>query len=198
MSEPEIQELTFQLQGLEISVRVSVRPTTGPVSPGASSFVRVEELSEPSSSTHLTTAQENRLLDTAVPGELAAISLPALAHLENRLRGTDTLWTPRARLARACWAGVCARRKLEGDFPTIPQATSPDIPFRNTIYVILSAPDLLQGGWSTSYQTFISACGGVGASRFHPRTVCHAFPARAEVEAFLWGARRQWPPQLED
>ena len=52
----------------------------------------------------------------------------------------------------------------------------------------------MAGVWTSDYPAFIEACGRSHDFDFHRNTVCQAFATRTEGDAFLCGARRQWPP----
>ena len=199
----EEQELSFQFENLQISIRVTVRPlTTASVSRASGSGVEVAaeadrglaveaEFIDPY---HITFDLEERALAALTAPDLSALPLPFLRHLEPRLRGSDSEWTSRARLARAFRAGCAAYRRLNGEFSEV---SSPGIPFRNTIYIILCCPRYPAGVWTSDYTAFIEACGRSHDSDFHRNTVCQAFATRTEGDAFLCGARRQWPSQLQ-
>eukprot|EP00438_Fugacium_kawagutii_P003918 Skav224639 [mRNA] locus=scaffold1918:36700:37287:+ [translate_table: standard] len=188
----EVQELSFLFRQLEITVRVSVRNVGESASPSAASFVQVSEL--PASDFPVLSSQDQQQLLAAVgPEALLQIRLPFLQTFERSLRGEHSRWTPAARLARAYRAGVIARLRLSGEY--LPE-TSLEVPFRNSVYIILRSPAYPEGAWTSQYQAFIAACGGNRTQSFHRDTVCQALPTRAESEAFLLGAHRTWPQQL--
>lgn len=135
------------------------------------------------------------LLDARIPSDFDPVDLQPVSHLFRRLRATHCRWSPEARLGRALAVGVAARRQLEDE-----QIVSgvPDIPFPNKIYVILrGGPSSSAPGWTEHYLTFIAAEVKGPHSRFHPDVVCHAFPTHSEAEAYCIGARRPWPPMLQ-
>eukprot|EP00435_Cladocopium_sp_Y103_P068978 s198_g32.t1 len=74
--------------------------------------------------------------NTIDPVALAEFDFPELIAQSTRLRGSDRIWVPRARVARAVRAGIFARGRLEGQAFSS-QSESPGIPYRNTIYVVL-------------------------------------------------------------
>ncbi len=198
----QVQELSFSFEQLEISVRVSVRarPTTTEDRPSQSSELVLDASVAPgadpltSDPFGISIELEDRVLAADSVSELAVLVLPFLTHLERQLRGGDSQWTPRARLARAFRAGVAAFRRLNG---IITEESSLATPYRNSIYIILRAPSLPSGGWTGNYSIFINRCGGSGHHSFDSSTVCHAFATRAEGEAYLCGARRRWPSLLQ-
>ena len=197
----EEQELVFEFSQLRISVRVTVEPIAGASSTGP---VGVVSVAAGASSTPppepvivdpylISVDLENQVLQADRAERLAEL-LPFLRAWETRLRGQDPVWTPRARLARAFRAGVAACRRLEGQFV---EASSPVIPFQNSIYIILRSPSLPAGGWTTNYSLFICNCGRNATSDFDRTTVCQSLATRVEADAFLLGARRPWPSQLQ-
>lgn len=199
--EAEIQELSFQFSNLQINIRVTVTPTTGEASSGSSDPVvttsvarRGPQEEEYHEHFPITEELEEQTLAAQTPGQLAELPLVFLRAFESRLRGADPHWTSRARLARAFRAGLAARLRLDGI--TCP-ATSPSIPFRNTYYIILRSPDLPRGGWTSDYGRFIARTGRSYDRDFSSTGVCHAFATRTEVDAYLVGARRVWPPQIQ-
>ena len=199
--QPEVQELSFRFANLQVSVRVAVTPisSTTPTetanlvvtSSAARSGPEEEEYNEwfPFSE-----ELEEQTLAAQSASELADLPLVFLQAWERRLRGGDPSWTNRARLARAFRAGLAAPRRLDGI--TCP-ASSPSIPFRNTYYIILRSPSVPRGGWTADYGLFIGNTGRSYDRDFSSNCVCHAFATRTETEAYLVGARRVWPPQLQ-
>lgn len=174
--DPEVQELTFTFSRFQISVQVRVRD----LGPGSDSpdFEFVTGPAQPTG--QLSSELEDRVLAATSPEEHAALNLNFLAHLERRLTGSDSVWSPKTRLGRAFKAGVVAKHLLSGSGPTATQ--TPSVPFRNTIYVILRSPSLPQGGWTLGYSKSISECGGNHRDGDFPRTtVCHAFASRTEA-----------------
>lgn len=200
-SETEVQELTFQFQHLEISVQVRIRPRAGSTvssTPSVEVAARTSPGVEPEEvavveQVPISRELEEQVLGASLAPDLAAVPLPFLRYLEDRLRGGDSQWTPRARLARAFRAGVAAHRRLIGEFC---ESSSPGIPYRNSIYIILRCPNHPHGIWTSDYSLFISNCGGNQYSDFDRNCVSHAYATRAEGDAFLQGARRRWPPAL--
>lgn len=197
----EVQELTFQFSNLQINIRVSVTPTSGVTASGSGDPVVTSSVTHrgPQDEEYhehfpFTEELEEQTLAAATPGQLAELPLVFLRGLESRLRGGDPSWTSRARLARAFRAGLAARLRLDGI--TCPVA-SPSIPFRNSYYIILRSPDLPRGGWTSDYGRFIARTGRSYDRDFSSTCVCHAFATRTEVEAYLVGSRRVWPPQIQ-
>ena len=79
------------------------------------------------------------------PTALSQLPLNHLSYLLGKLRGSDKLWTPAARIGRAFKAGSVARIRLEGGVSGI---SSEGIPFRNSYYVVLQGPDKSPGFWT--------------------------------------------------
>lgn len=195
-SEPEVQELSFRFGQLEISVRVSVRAVPEPASPSVSSFIHIEEESNPSlPESGVSTDFEDRLIAADTPEAFSGFFPQCLEYLVGRLRGTDRLWNSRARLVRAFRAGILSGRRAEG---LICAGSSPSLPYRNSVYIILVSADYPQGCWTHDYSKFSRACGGSGSRSFGRNTVCQSLPSLTEAEAFLIGAgQRQWPQKLD-
>lgn len=193
-SEPEeLQELTFNFSRFSISVQVRVTERF-PGASGSQPGPDFELVASEGPAIQFSSEVENQVLAASTPAEYAALDLGFLSHFERRLTGSHTIWTPKARVARAFKAGLIAFNLLGRSGPTATE--TPAIPFRNTIYLILRSPSLPQGGWTLSYQKFIDQCGGNQHGAFHSTTVCHAFATRTEADIYLVGARKQWPQQL--
>ena len=129
-------------------------------------------------------------------GELVPDFLLYLAN-DPALDSLDPHWHPRARIGRALRAGISARRVLDEEFDK--QAQSPALPFRNRIYICLRRVRTDEGWWTESYLVYwqcIQVTGPAEIEAIQDHSVSHAFPTRAEGEAFLRGARRQWPRYL--
>eukprot|EP00438_Fugacium_kawagutii_P032233 Skav231693 [mRNA] locus=scaffold597:1127874:1128491:+ [translate_table: standard] len=196
----QIESVTFRLANLEISI--AARVVEEEVSSTASGFELVTDTPTPGVAFSSGTPSypqdrglENRVLAASTPRELEELSLLFLGFLTGRLRATGSEWTPRARIARAFQCGIAAGRRLSSETCSF---AAQAIPFRNTVYVVLRVPDL-EPFWTSSYGTYISAVGSQSppsGSEFHPESVSHAFPTKAEAEAYCVGARRPWPRQL--
>ena len=200
-SEPtEVRELAFQFSNLQISIRVAVTPVGGtqssttPASTAPAIDLSALEV-EPTQPGGFPVPEslERAALAATSPEELQALPLGFLQHLQSRLHGSDSTWTPAARIGRAFRAGLAARRRLAGRYTTERSLTTP---FRNTVYVILRSPDYPEGAWSLDYDKFFAACGGNRHHDFAPETICHSFATRTEAEAYLEGAGKGWPRQL--
>lgn len=110
----------------------------------------------------------------------------------DRLRGTDRIWTARARLARAFRAGLLAQRWLQGE----PRGEiSAAIPFGNLYYIVLRGKDSGPAFWTRNYSVYHQAVFQHirGQEAFSPESVSHAFPSQAECTAYLSGSGASWP-----
>lgn len=122
------------------------------------------------------------------------MNLSPVAHFSARLRDLGAEWTGLARAGRALRAGISAREVLLGEQGAVVE--SPKLNIYNKIYVVLRAAPPHLPGWTTSlkvYRRFTHTSDG----HFHRLSVSHAFPSRAEAEAYVLGARAEWPPQYE-
>ena len=198
----ELESVTFRLANLEITV--SARPMDPTAA--ASSEVRVfepeargsgsqsasdpEEFLDPF---NISVELEERCLSAVSARLLGELPLPFLATSVSRLRGTDTVWNPRCRIARAFRAGVIARRRLDGQ---VLDHSSVVIPYRNSYYVVLRGRGNTPGFWTCNFGVYIAGVGDQnGRNSLHPDTISHGFPSHAESAAYLCGARRSWPPE---
>ena len=121
--------------------------------------------------------------------DLLALDLSPVEHLVKRLRAQSQAWGPLARLGRALRAGVIARRRLSGLGGFAP---SPSVPFTNSIYVVLRGSPGFGPCFTTSAARYFEVVGLPGGG-FHRDSISHAFPTRAEAEAYLIGAEARWP-----
>ena len=132
------------------------------------------------------------------PSDFLAVDLAPLRALadSSRLLAAGE-WTPLARLARALAAGRSARRGLlAGHYSQ--DSTAPLPPgLRSTFYLCLYCPSHPQGFWTGSAKVYFANIKGPQGERFHPQSVSHSFPSRAESAAFLLGAQAEWPPHLQ-
>ena len=225
MSEEEtqtgVEEIVFQLGNLTISVGsttssppVSVAPASsvsagdspqrvplaGPLRPQV-----VSSLPRSSASTTAvlgtsppepwTSAWRVQLLQASTPAALCEVDFAPVDHLAAALRSASSEWTPRARVTRALRAGVSARQRLDLEVGAV--VPSPSVGLGNNYYVVLRAAPSHSAGWTCSYRAYRLRVRGVGLDLFHPDSVSHAFPSRAEVEAYLIGAGEAWPPRYE-
>ena len=196
---PEVDELVLRFGELEIGI--NVRRASSPT--GASSTWELVSAADSSTGTgaslaalpHVSSNLVAQSLAASSAADFAALPLGFLDHLVNKLRGTDSAWVPQARVGRAFKAGVVASLRLEGQCSEV---KVPSIPYRISVYIILRAPGLDQGGWTPNYSTYLRAVGaGAPAGQdFHDSSVSHSFATRAEGEAFLAGAGKAWPPLL--
>ena len=198
LTEDIVDSVTVQLAGLEISITARRLPGSVPVSIGASS-------SAPSILGHLSgvpggaptfpLALGRAALAARSAADLRALELPFLDYLRPRLTGASPEWTPQARLARAFAAGFAAALRLEGETHN---HSSLGTTFRNSFYIVLRAPRHPEGFWTPNYGLYIAEVGPSSpASDFHHTSASHAFPTRAEAEAYLIGAQRPWPQSLQ-
>lgn len=200
--ESEAETVTVLLAGLEITLSAR-RVPPGSVPSGSVSISNGEGYTIGASARSVSPdffeyfaiprALERAVIRAETVELLSELHLPSLVPLAARLRGEHTIWTPSLRLARAFRAGVIARQRLSG---IVLNETSLDIPFRNTIYVALRGADSSPGFVTTSYSTFATRTGLVQGGRFHDSSICHGFPTRTEVEAYLCGSQRRWPQEL--
>ena len=182
--EDDIEEITVRIGALEVAIRGR-----------ALSTVQVEDsgysvVSAPSASASAQPRAEHPLLELSSAGDLAAYPLPELSDLVRQLRARHSTWTPAARIARAFRAGLTAQQKLAG-LQTHVQS-SPSVPFRNSLYIVLRCPQFPLGFWTSDYEVYRGAVFGPGHI-FYDDTISHAFASQAEGEAYLRGAGRQWP-----
>ena len=201
-----VEEVTVQLGNLEITLKVRQlggRSTASSsagfelVSAGGGSVaadlpIAASPTSEAAVATTSPSLEERALLATG-PASFAALPLDFLDHLKKRLSAADRSWVPAARIGRAYRAGLVARKHLDGEYCDL---CSPSLPLKNTIYVVLRTPGFLTGFWTADfsvYQRLVINCPQT-KNGFQPTSVSHAFPSRAEADAFLEGARCPWPP----
>ena len=196
-----VEELTLRFGDLELGI--NVRRAQSPS--GDSSTWEVVTHADSSGAGSVTASHTRlRVSDNLVTQTLTAVSaqelsdlpLDFLDHLTNKLRGGDSAWTPQARIGRAFKAGVVASLRLEGQYSDL---KVPTVPYRNSVYIILRAAALEQGGWTPNYGTYIRAVGAQTPSRhdFDDYSISHSFATRAEGEAYLAGAGKAWPRLLQ-
>lgn len=184
-----IETVTIQIANLELTITARV------LSEGRASSVEASAV--PAARVQVNAQLQDQALAATTPGLCSNLPIPFLDHLAPRLRGTGTSseWGPQARIGRAFRAGVVARRQLAGEYQA---GTSPAIPFRNTIYVVLR--DRIGGHsfWTHSYGVYGAAVKDPrGQEDFHQESVSHAFASRAEAEAYVAGAGEPWPQQRQ-
>ena len=193
--ENDIETVTFLLAGVRISI--SARPAAADSQGSVSGFEVVSsaasEASAPDQSPVAPSAAVDALaLEATSALAFAALPVPQVDLLERQLRGSHSTWTSRARLGRAFRAGVAARERLLGRECAI---ASPTIPFQNSIYIVLRCNSYPQGFWTSSNRAYIEV---VGDRRgLQPGSIRHALPSRAEATAFLAGAARPWPEEVQ-
>eukprot|EP00438_Fugacium_kawagutii_P034033 Skav222219 [mRNA] locus=scaffold552:275929:282761:+ [translate_table: standard] len=181
--DPLVESITVQLAGLELTI--TARPVaSGGYSRGSGSEFELVGPGSPSTFLEpLSPELQALVLETTSPLALAALPIDLDERLLRALRSSHPDWSARARLARAYRAGLAAAIRLGGELSPV---TSPAIPFRNSIYIVLRCEDYPNGFWTSSYRTYINAVGE--GSGLQPRSISHAFASRAELSAFLAGA----------
>ena len=134
------------------------------------------------------------ILEATTVALLEEIELGHLASLACWL-GEFPGWSGRARVARAYRAGVSAGQLLaRGSF--IQDASLPIPGLRNRHYICLVSSRHPGGFYTQSASTYFREIKRLQGERFCPRSISHAFGARAEVTAFLAGSGRPWPSEL--
>lgn len=157
----------------------------------AESWVRVpQDSSEPAPWSE---EWERALLAAQSAEELLQVDLSPVDHLLTRVRSSSNGFSPLARLGRALRAGVQAREKLR--YGRCSAGSTPALTLPSKIYVILEPAPGGSPGWTDDYLLFRDQVRGKHGD-LHGDSVCHAFPSRAEAEAYLLGARRPWPALL--
>lgn len=196
-----VEELVLRFGDLELGINVRRAPSPSGDSAGWEIVSAADSTAAGSAGvstiSHLVSDNlVSQTLAASTAQELANLPLEFLSHLIRKLRGNHTEWCPQARIGRAFQAGVVASLRLEGQHS---DRRSVGIPFRNSIYIILRAPGLEQGGWTPNYGTYIAAVGAAttGPRDFDDRSISHSFATRAEGEAYLAGAGRPWPRHLQ-
>lgn len=205
-----LDELVFRFRGLRISI--SAEPASSPAvgSPASSptgSFTLVESsdtgaqastgpLAEEAAS--LPTGPEDVSPDEAftevdTPEELVCLRLGPYLSLSRGL-STAGLWSPVARIARAYRAGVFAGARLRDERDYI--RASPPLPLRNRLYIVLRCAVYPQGFYTDRFSTFEAYVWRNRRGQLEPHCICHGFPSRSEVEAYLAGAQVGWPQEL--
>ena len=196
----DIESVTVQLAGLDITLTARrVGGTTTVAASAAAEPIDSSAAQSPWVDTTLvdpyqiSVELEQEAISARGPAALAAINLPFLTYLVPRLRATNSDWSPVARLSRAFRAGVIARRRLNGE---VLDEVSEGIPYRNTFYICLrTAGNCTTGFWTGGYAIYWSRVRSNEVDDFHPDSISHAFPSRAETQSYLHGARRGWPPE---
>lgn len=203
-SEPAGTEhsVTVRLGDLELTITARrVQPAGSSSSDGGFELVSATAVEAPEASVstpspeafagEVTLAVQERVLAATAVAQLESLVLPFLSFFSARLRPVHSIWTPRARIARAFRAGVSAQRRLSGIYC---DSSALGLPLRNTIYICLRGGDNPEPFWTTSYSVYVGRVRGDRAD-FHQDSVSQAFPSRAEVEAYLVGACQPWPAQ---
>lgn len=202
-SRSEVEEVTFQLLGLEITVtarRVSPAAEPSPSSPSVGvTLNRVVEPGPPTPSGFILGYDPvdqgliEQTLDTRTPAALHLLPIDFLNYLVNQLRSNSNQWTPRARIARGFKAGIQARLRLGGE---VFEGSVASTGARNHYYICLRGPNHPLGFWTTDLARYLAQVQTI-RGEFHDSAVSHGFSTRAESEAYLVGAGRPWPPLLQ-
>ena len=202
-----VERLVLQLRGLRISIERSATPPEDREASPAESFELVE--AEPTTSAQASTGpltgedSSSRRPSGPSPAEdfIEADSAAALEALdlgphESFTRNIAAVpgWTARARIARAYRAGLSAAAVLSGKQSY--QSSSLGLPVKNRIYVVLRCAARPAGFVCENYRTFISLVPKDSGGRLERSAVCHAFPSRAEAQAFVQGSGRAWPQEV--
>ena len=199
----DVEEITVQLAGLQITI--TARPlaggATGYLTGSAAGGVRSGP-AEPSTEPRYVLDHDpvgralcTRALAAQGPAELAALPVRFLDYLLTRLRSSHITWSPQARLGRAFKAGVVGRYRLEGHVFPDQTGASDSTPFRNSCYICLRCPQYLEGFWTPDYSKYIDLVKN-SLGEFYSEGISHGFATQAEIEAYLVGAGRPWPPRL--
>lgn len=199
----EIESITVTLAGLEITISArAVQSSSG----GDTARVVVESSSAAGSTPGVQSDSlvfhdpyslpedlKDQALRAVTTSALESLPLPFLTYLLPQLRAASTGWSPKARLARAFRAGVIARKRIEGQYL---DEVSLGLPLRNQIYICLRGRFREPPFWTSSYGIYLDKVGSdLRDQTFQCDSVSHAFPSRAEVQAYLVGAQTQWPPE---
>ena len=207
----EVSEISLQLRDLTITIRrrpgssssfvghspsrESLAGSIGP--PGTSpSPIRIStRLPGDLQASAWTAEWREALLRATTAEELLVLDLSPIESLGPQLTHCAAGWSPRARLARALRAGVSAGLALERDPGSV--VASPVLGLPARIYVVLRAAPPHSPGWTSSFALYRQRVQGSSTIRFHPSSVSHGFPSRAEAEAYLRGAGVGWPHRYE-
>eukprot|EP00438_Fugacium_kawagutii_P033184 Skav219798 [mRNA] locus=scaffold147:115277:117782:- [translate_table: standard] len=174
--DPLVESITVQLAGLELTI-TATPVASGGYSRGSGSEFELVGPGSPSTFLQPSSPELQALvLETTSPLALAALPIDLDERLLRALRSSHPEWSARARLARAYRAGLAAAIRLGGELSPV---TSPAIPFRNSIYIVLRCEDYPNGFWTSSYRTYINAVGE--GSGLQPRSISHALASRAEL-----------------
>eukprot|EP00438_Fugacium_kawagutii_P033911 Skav205522 [mRNA] locus=scaffold4253:28063:28686:+ [translate_table: standard] len=200
-----VEEITVTLAGLDSTIAVRPHSTAGGYPNGAAATSSATGATTPAAGATPATptfvlghdpvslALIDRAIETRGARDLGNLALPFLEYLLPRLRSSNLEWPARARLGRAFRAGIEARLRLEGQY--LPNSAEA-IPFRTYCYICLRTPGYPEGFWTADYNIYIERVLD-GNREFHSDSISHGFPTRAETEAYLVGAGRSWPLQLQ-
>ena len=199
-SDDEVVDLSFQLEGLSISVRGSPaaaldfvrRASTGGTSdpaqslsagvvaaPPSSSFSRVTSVA--ASSVGRSSAGQSDETRGSVEGTFPPCPAHYLLLASSSGERTSRL-SPEDRIKRAWKAGCWAGAVLEGRVQS-PNKT-PTIDLGNRIYVVIRGPGITAPRCFNSSAAFFAAIGDLSRSD----SICHGFPSKVEARVYLAGA----------
>lgn len=191
-----VEELVLRLGDLSVTVRRTSSSASSGHSPSGASLAGslTPGPAEAFSAVPPWTAEWRReILLALTPERLEQVALGPASYLQHRLRAASGAWTARARIARALRAGVSAGDALAETNRAV--IGSPPLDIKNQIYVVLRGAPGHQPGWTISIRVYRSHVVSDPAEGFHIQSVSHAFPSRSEAEAFVIGARVQWPEE---
>lgn len=211
MSSDSVEELTVRLGDLEISVRrrgdhpgelsaesslTGLRASAVSAESGAeaSAIASLSQWSVAGSIEPWSPAWREALLAATTPAAILEVDLQPVEHLdlERRITGTSGGWTARARVGRALRAGIAARGKLAGAAVVVP---FPQLDLSNCIYVVLCGAPGKEPCFCHTAKVYFTVVRASGSDGIHPSSVSHAFPSRAEAEAYAIGAQERWPQE---
>ncbi|CAE7254443.1 unnamed protein product [Symbiodinium sp. CCMP2592] len=200
-SRSSVDELVVHFRGLRIAVS-GTAAAPGPDSPEPSptgSFTLVEAPTSSSQAVSGPLAGEapplpeelnapsaaEDFLEATSPAELEGLRLGPFCRLGRGL-GVVGSWTQRARIARAYRAGLSAGARLRGERDWI--VSSPALPLRNRIYIVLRCDSQPEGFVTERFRTFELYVRRDRQGRLEPWCICHGFASRSEVVRLLTDA----------
>ena len=211
--DPNIEQLTFALGGLEITVRRRPHEQESEVSSSTPSPGFLGSLAGPRavetqpraaspawsvvsspSVQPWSEAWTAALLAARIPADFEGLDLAPVERLSRRLRSSTSGWSPLARLGRALRAGVSARQVLDGHLGCV--QSGPPIQLPNKVFCVLRGAPGVGSGWTESAHIYFAAVSGGPGRTFHPDSISHAFATITEAEAYFIGCRVAWPAEV--